>query len=47
MTIDEMNERSMSSYILVNSNNNKQLKVELEADNGQVQLNKDGLHVGI
>ena len=45
MTIDEMNERSMSSYILVNSNNNKQLKVELEADNGQVQLNKDGLDV--
>lgn len=45
MTIEEMNERSLSSYVFMKSDNNKKLKSTLEANDAEVQANKDGLDV--
>jgi ABC-2 type transport system ATP-binding protein len=45
MTIEEMNERSLSSYVFVKSNNKEKLKTTLEEKDAEVQANKDGLEV--
>lgn len=45
MTIEEMNAKSLSSYVLVHSNNDKQLKEVLEKNTGDVFQSEKGLEV--
>lgn len=45
MTIDEMNAKSLSSYVFVKSDNNKKLKSILELEDAEVKENKDSLEV--
>lgn len=45
MTMDEMNKRSLSSYVRVQANDNKKLKAALELKNAEVQTTKENLEV--
>lgn len=45
MTMAEMNERSLSSYVFVKTNDNKKMKSVLESENIEVQSTKDGLEI--
>lgn len=45
MTMEEMNERSLSSYVFVQASDHKKLKAALERDDAEVVKNETGLEV--